>query len=108
MHEKTVTVADSIWAVSSLPISILAVPSIGVCHDFNNSRFRTARVGDTTSTTRVIKLLVRPMVGVSPKAILKIDVERSIRRIMKASNKYSLWVIFRDTPASSLSGCQPG
>ena len=51
-----------------------------------------ARARDPTATSGVINLLMRPMVGVSPKTILWVAVEGSILYSAKATNANRLWV----------------
>ena len=48
---------------------------------------------DSTATSGLIYVLMGPMVGVSPKAIIWVDVEGRIRYSTKVTNANSLWVI---------------
>ena len=52
-----------------------------------------ARANDLMATAGLINLLMRPMVGLSPKAIIWVAVEGSIWYSTKATNANSVWVM---------------
>ena len=58
-----------------------------------NFGYLNARARDPTATSALNNLLMRPIVGVSPKAIIWVAVEGSIRYSTKVTNANSLWVI---------------
>ena len=65
-----------------------------------------AHARDTTAASGLVNLLVRPMVGASPKAIIWVAVQGSIRYLEKAANRNSLWVILC-LPVTSILGSTP-
>ena len=62
------TVEVNVGAVFRLPVSILTITSLEDAMTFNLA-FLNAHARDTTAHPEKLNLLVRPMVGVSPKAI---------------------------------------
>ena len=86
------TVEVNVWAVINLPALMLTVTSIGDAMTFNFGDLN-AHARDDTATSGLVNLLVRPMVGVFPKAIIGVVVEGSIRYNAQVMNGNNLWVM---------------
>ena len=74
----TATVEVNVWAVLSLPALVLTVTGLWLPCVFEFGDLN-AHARGTTATCGLIHVLVRPVVGVSPKAITWVAVEGSIR-----------------------------
>ena len=88
----TATVEVTVRQVFSLPEYILTVNSMRDAMKLNFGEL-SARTRHPTATFGLINPLMRPMVGVSPQAIVWVALEGSVRYSTKVTNVNSLWVI---------------